>query len=154
MDIFHSKSTVSAVRGLVSAAIDANMNMIRVWGGGMYYRDEFYDACDQAGLLVWQEAMFACSLYPANKAFLDDVRPFILIFVTLQLISWHSLLSQDADKEEQGGIFPTSPASPTAVLLVCSWLAFMWHTLSMYPAVFLSASSVPLQWIVPCETCL
>ena len=83
VDIFHSKSTVSAVRGLVSAAIDANMNMIRVWGGGMYYRDEFYDACDQAGLLVWQEAMFACSLYPANKAFLDDVRPFILIFVTL-----------------------------------------------------------------------
>ncbi|CAK0764706.1 hypothetical protein CVIRNUC_003185 [Coccomyxa viridis] len=74
VDIFHSKSTVSAVKGLVSAAIDANMNMIRVWGGGMYYRDEFYDACDQAGLLVWQEAMFACSLYPANKAFLDDVR--------------------------------------------------------------------------------
>ena len=73
MDIFHSKSTVSAVKGLVSAALDANMNMIRVWGGGMYYRDEFYDACDQYGLLIWQEAMFACSLYPANKAFLEDV---------------------------------------------------------------------------------
>ena len=85
VDIFHSKSTVSAVKGLVSAAIDANMNMIRVWGGGMYYRDEFYDACDQAGLLVWQEAMFACSLYPANKAFLDDVRPFILSFVIVQI---------------------------------------------------------------------
>lgn len=76
VDIFHSKSTVSAVTGLVSAALDANMNMIRVWGGGLYYRDEFYDACDQYGLLVWQEAMFACSLYPANKAFLDDVSPF------------------------------------------------------------------------------
>ena len=76
MDIFHSKSTVSAVTGLVSAALDANMNMIRVWGGGLYYRDEFYDACDQYGLLVWQEAMFACSLYPANQAFLDDVSPF------------------------------------------------------------------------------
>ncbi len=75
MDIFHSKSTVSAVKGLVSAALDANMNMIRVWGGGMYYRDEFYDACDQSGLLIWQEAMFACSLYPANQAFLEDVSP-------------------------------------------------------------------------------
>ncbi len=75
MDIFHSKSTVSAVKGLVSAALDANMNMIRVWGGGMYYRDEFYDACDQSGLLIWQEAMFACSLYPANNAFLEDVSP-------------------------------------------------------------------------------
>lgn len=73
MDIFHSKSTVSAVKGLVTAALDANMNMIRVWGGGMYYRDEFYDACDQSGLLIWQEAMFACSLYPANNAFLEDV---------------------------------------------------------------------------------
>ena len=90
VDIFHSKSTVSAVEGLVSAAIDANMNMVRVWGGGMYYRDEFYDACDRAGLLVWQEAMFACSLYPANKAFLDDVSSFIHILVTISDLSSRS----------------------------------------------------------------
>ena len=74
VDIFHSRQTPQAVRDLVASAADANMNMIRVWGGGLYFRDEFYDACDSAGLLVWQEAMFACSLYPANQAFLDDVR--------------------------------------------------------------------------------
>ena len=75
VDILHSRQTPQAVRDLVASAAEANMNMIRVWGGGLYYRDEFYDACDAAGLLVWQEAMFACSLYPANKEFLDDVRP-------------------------------------------------------------------------------
>ena len=74
VDIFHSRMTPAAVRELVASAADANMNMIRVWGGGLYYRDEFYDACDAAGLMVWQEAMFACSLYPANAAFLEDVR--------------------------------------------------------------------------------
>ena len=74
VDVLHSRQTAQAVRDLVQSAADANMNMIRVWGGGLYYRDEFYDACDAAGLLVWQEAMFACSLYPANQAFLDDVR--------------------------------------------------------------------------------
>ncbi|CAL8468004.1 g7542 [Coccomyxa elongata] len=74
VDIFHSKSTPAAMRQLVDNAVDANMNMVRVWGGGMYYRDEFYDYCDRAGLMVWQEAMFACSLYPADSAFLDDVR--------------------------------------------------------------------------------
>jgi beta-galactosidase/beta-glucuronidase len=73
VDIFHSRMTPEAVRELVASAADANMNMIRVWGGGLYYRDEFYDACDAAGLMVWQEAMFACSLYPANQAFLEDV---------------------------------------------------------------------------------
>lgn len=74
VDIFHSKSNAAAMQQLVDNALDANMNMVRIWGGGMYYRDEFYDYTDRAGLLVWQEAMFACSLYPANSAFLADVR--------------------------------------------------------------------------------
>ena len=82
VDIFHSKSTAAAMRQLVDTAVDANMNMIRIWGGGMYYRDDFYDYCDRAGMLVWQEAMFACSLYPADADFLDNVPP-------LPLLSFH-----------------------------------------------------------------
>ena len=74
VDIFHSRATAATLRAMVTTAVAANMNMLRVWGGGMYYPDAFYDACDEMGVLVWQEAMFACSLYPADAGFLDTVR--------------------------------------------------------------------------------
>ncbi|PTQ75380.1 beta-mannosidase [Celeribacter persicus] len=61
------------VRELLQSAVDANMNMIRVWGGGRYEPDWFYDLCDELGLMVWQDFMFACNLYPADADFLANV---------------------------------------------------------------------------------
>ena len=60
-------------RDLTSAAA-ANMNMLRVWGGGIYESDDFYALCDELGLMVWQDFMFACSIYPADAAFRASVR--------------------------------------------------------------------------------
>lgn len=62
------------VGDLLASAVQANMNLIRVWGGGRYESEDFYDCCDEKGLLVWQDFMFACALYPAGKSFLANVR--------------------------------------------------------------------------------
>lgn len=55
-------------------AKNVNMNMIRVWGGGVYEDDYFYDLCDRNGILIWQDFMFACSTYPADSTFLANIR--------------------------------------------------------------------------------
>jgi beta-mannosidase len=73
-DAFNSRATPDYLRRLLQSAKDSNQNMIRVWGGGVYQSDEFYDICDELGIMVWQDFMFADALYPSHTAFLDDVR--------------------------------------------------------------------------------
>jgi beta-mannosidase len=73
-DALPSRATPERTRKLLQAAVDSNMNMIRVWGGGYYEQDWFYELCDELGLMVWQDFQFACNLYPADESFLEAVK--------------------------------------------------------------------------------
>jgi beta-mannosidase len=72
-DALAGRITPEKTRDLLQSAVAAHHNMIRVWGGGRYEPDSFYDACDELGLMVWQDFMFSCNLYPSTPAFLREV---------------------------------------------------------------------------------
>jgi len=66
--------TVEYLRELLTSAKDAHMNSLRIWGGGIYEFDEFYQIADELGITIWHDMMFACSMYPADGEFLTSVR--------------------------------------------------------------------------------
>lgn len=68
-----SRVTKDRTRNLLTRCRDANFNTIRVWGGGYYPDDWFYDICDELGLVVWQDFMFACAVYDLNEAFEENI---------------------------------------------------------------------------------
>jgi beta-mannosidase len=81
-DNFQSRVTSERYEHLIKSAVEAHMNMLRVWGGGIYENNEFYDLCDQYGILVWQEFMFACAMYPADSLYLRSVKHEVIDNVT------------------------------------------------------------------------
>lgn len=73
-DVFLPRVTNENYKTVVETAKNSNNNMLRVWGGGIYENDIFYDLCDENGILVWQDFMFACAMFPNDSAFLENVR--------------------------------------------------------------------------------
>lgn len=73
-DIFPTRVKDTDIQKLVDVMADCNFNMVRVWGGGYYPDEVFYEACDEKGIMVWQDLMFACAMYPGDSLFLNNVR--------------------------------------------------------------------------------
>jgi beta-mannosidase len=74
LDHFTPRVGEEEYRALFGDVVKANMNMLRIWGGGIYEEDLFYDLADEEGILIWQDFMFANGMYPGDSAFLANVR--------------------------------------------------------------------------------
>jgi len=72
-EMFLDRATHEVYDWEIDTAVKSNLNMLRVWGGGIYEDDYFYQLCDRNGILVWQDFMFACAMYPGNDKFLNSV---------------------------------------------------------------------------------
>ena len=74
-DALGSRQTPEKYRDLLGSAARANFNTIRVWGGGQYEHDAFYEACDELGLMIWHDHPFACGIYSGEERFLAKIKP-------------------------------------------------------------------------------
>ncbi|PPK92444.1 beta-mannosidase [Kineococcus xinjiangensis] len=72
-DVFPARTTREDCARLLGQAVDANVNLVRVWGGGLYESRDFYEVCDELGLMVWQDFLFACACYPEEEPIASEV---------------------------------------------------------------------------------
>ncbi|RKT31637.1 beta-mannosidase [Microbacterium sp. AG1240] len=72
-DVFAARLTRERYAQRIQQAADANIHLLRVWGGGVYEGDDFYDLCDETGMLVWQDFMFACAAYPETEQLSTEI---------------------------------------------------------------------------------
>jgi len=112
-DAIPSRQTPEVLRDLLESARAVNMNMIRIWGGGQYEPDVFYELCDELGILIWHDFMFACMSYPSNREFLDDVT--VEITQQIRRLSHHACIALwCGDNEVIGSLtwYPETKADP------------------------------------------
>ncbi|XP_040607685.1 beta-mannosidase isoform X2 [Mesocricetus auratus] len=99
-DSFQDKVTPELLRLLLQSVVDANMNTLRVWGGGVYEQDEFYELCNKLGIMVWQDFMFACALYPTEQSFMKSVRAEV-VYQIRRLKSHPSIIIWSGNNENE-----------------------------------------------------
>jgi len=118
VDALPSRWVPSTYTRLLEDTVAANMNLIRVWGGGVYESNWFYEECDRLGILVWQDFMFSCSMYPAAPWFLNQVAAEVEYQVK-RLKSHPSLALFCGNNEDVGALkwFPETKAEPTRYLI-------------------------------------
>ncbi|KAI8475070.1 MAG: glycoside hydrolase superfamily, partial [Monoraphidium minutum] len=88
LSVLPTNVTGADLRRLLDDALDAHMNMVRIWGGGVYPSDDLYDYADERGIMIWQETAFACAPYPRDPAFLDNVR--VEVEQQARRLGWHA----------------------------------------------------------------
>ncbi|MDP5076398.1 MAG: glycoside hydrolase family 2 protein, partial [Flavobacteriales bacterium] len=72
-DIFPARVKDEDIERMVEIMAESNFNMVRVWGGGYYPDEVFFDKCDELGIMVWEDLMFACAMYPGDDAFIENI---------------------------------------------------------------------------------
>ncbi len=100
LDSFHSRDT-EYLKSTLDMFDDLNCNMVRVWGGGVYEPDEFFDYCDENGIMVWQDFMTGCSMFPQNDEYAAATREEVLNIV-LKYRNRSSLVLWSGNNENDG----------------------------------------------------
>jgi beta-mannosidase len=103
-DCFLPRVTPDRYRERIGQARDANMNLLRVWGGGIFETDAFYEACDEAGLMVWQDFLFACAAYPEEEPVRGEVEAEAREAI-VRLMPYPSLVLWNGNNENIWGYF-------------------------------------------------
>ena len=119
--LFPTSSTAARLERLLGDAVAANMNMLRVWGGGVYCDRTFLDLCDRLGIMIWHDFMFACSAYPADRTFLDNV-DLEIRHQMRRMINHPSIVLWCGNNENQEAIFCWNQKNPHYQALVKGYI--------------------------------
>ena len=133
-DSFPTRLTDSHLEELIRSAAETNQNMLRVWGGGFYEEERFYDLCDRYGILIWQEFIFACSVYPLDDpAFLENLQTEVIENVR-RLRHRTSLALWCGNNEMEWGWVDWAWKAPELQSLKTAYDKFFHHTLPAWCA--------------------
>jgi len=137
-DMFYARADGSRYRKLVSEAKDANFSMLRIWGGGLYLPDEFYDACDEYGIMIWHDFMFACAPYPDYlDSFKEEVRREVEYQLTRlrnhpSIVLWcgsnENIWARSESKNKEYGSIIAGTILPEAVSLYCPEIPYFYNS--------------------------